>query len=138
MVAMSELTVADRLEIQEVLARYCHCIDRGRWDAFPELFSDDCRLDLSQVMGLYEGRDGIRRFVDTLKPLGVFMRHLVTNVVIRGDGERAHVESYVVAVTGSPQTPNRTTGFYDDELVKQNGRWKLHRRRLALDTAPQA
>jgi hypothetical protein len=25
------------------------------------------------------------------------------------------------------------TGFYDDELVKQNGRWLIRRRRLAVD-----
>ncbi|HEY8513980.1 MAG TPA: nuclear transport factor 2 family protein [Candidatus Binatia bacterium] len=130
---MSQLSVADRLEIQELLSRYCHCIDRGRWDAFPDLFTEDCRLDLSQVMGLYEGRSGLQAFVDTMKPLGIFMRHLVTNVVIDGDGERAHVESYVVAVTGSEANPTRTTGFYDDEVVKQDGRWLLHRRTLTLD-----
>lgn len=130
---MSELTTADRLEIQEVLARYSHCVDRGRWDALPGLFTADCVLDLSQVMGRYEGHDGVRQFAATLAPLGVFMRHLVSNVVIEGAGERARVECYVVAVTGSAATPTSTTGFYDDELVKQNGRWLLHRRRLALD-----
>lgn len=135
---MSELTTTDRLQIQEVLARYSHCIDRGRWDALVELFTADCQLDLSQMMGLYEGHAGVRKFSETLAPLGLFMRHLVTNIVIEGDGERAHVESYVVAVTGSAATPSRTTGFYDDELVKQNGRWLLHRRRLALDVAKKS
>lgn len=130
---MSELTTTDRLAIQEVLSRYCHCIDRGRWDRLPRLFTEDCRLDLSQVMGLYEGQAGIRQFTETLAPLGVFMRHLVTNVVIEGDDARARVESYVVAVTGSAETPSRTTGFYEDELLKQDGRWLLHRRRLTLD-----
>ena len=31
---MSELTTADRLAIQETLHRYCHCLDRGRWEEF--------------------------------------------------------------------------------------------------------
>lgn len=130
---MSELSTGDRLAIQEVLARYSHCIDRGRWDGFADLFTEDCRLDLSQLMGLYEGREGIAKFRSTLEPLGVWMRHLVTNVVIEGDSERAHVECYVTAVTGSAANPSRMTGFYDDELVKQNGRWLLHRRRLTAD-----
>jgi hypothetical protein len=130
---MSELTTADRLAIQEVLARYSHCIDRGRWSKLAELFTEDCRLDLSQLMGAYDGQAGIAQFVATLEPLGVFMRHIVSNVVIEGDADRAHVECYVTAVTGSPATPNRMTGFYDDQLVKQNGRWLLHRRRLAVD-----
>jgi len=130
---MSELSTADRLQIQEVLARYSHCVDRARWDAFPALFTENCRLDLSQLMGVYEGHAGIRQFVETLQPLGVFMRHLVTNIVIDGADDHAHVECYVTAVTGSAANPNRMTGFYDDELVKQNGRWLLHRRRLMAD-----
>ena len=84
-------------------------------------------------MGLYEGHTGVRQFAATLAPLGLFMRHMVTNIVIEGDGEHVKVESYVVAVTGSATTPSSTTGFYDDELVKQSGRWRIHRRRLALD-----
>jgi hypothetical protein len=132
---MSELSTADRLAIAETLAQYCHCLDRGRWDDFAALFTPDCRLDLSQVLGSYEGTAGIGQFCDTLRSLGVFMRHLVTNVVIRGDGERAQAESYVTAITGAPGKTQQTTGFYDDELIKRDGRWLLHRRRLTLDVA---
>jgi hypothetical protein len=129
---VSELSTTDRLAIAETLSRYSHCIDKGRWEEFATLFTPDCRLDLSQVLGCYEGRDGIRQFCAMMQPLGLFMRHLVTNVVLRGDGERAQAESYVVAITGSPGAPP-TTGFYDDEFVKRDGRWLLHHRRLTLD-----
>jgi hypothetical protein len=131
---MSELTAADRLAIQETLHRYCHCLDRGRWDEFAALFTDDCRLDLSQVLGLYEGASGIRQFCDTMRAVGLFMRHLLINVVIEGDGAHARTEAYVVAITGPRGgTPQQTTGFYEDELLKRDGRWLLHRRRLTLD-----
>jgi hypothetical protein len=130
---MSDLSADDRLAIHEVLSRYCHSIDRGRWDEFGELFTDDCRLDLSQVMGLYEGKAGIQTFAETIRKIGIFMRHITTNVVIRGDGQRARAESYVIAITGSEANANQTTGFYDDELVKVGGRWRLRSRRLALD-----
>jgi hypothetical protein len=130
---MSELTTADRLAIQETLHRYCHCLDRGRWDEFAALFTDDCRLDLSQVLGLYEGAAGIRQFCDTMRSVGLFMRHLLINVVVEGDGDRARAEAYVLAITGQRGAPQQTTGFYDDELVKRGGRWLLHRRRLTLD-----
>ena len=132
---MPQLTTEDRLAIGEVIARYCHCVDRGRWDEFIELFSDDCRLDLSQALGLYEGKAGVGKFVETMKGLPIVMRHLVTNVVIRGDGEHARSECYVLAITGSGAQTNQTAGFYDDEFVKQNGRWLLRARRLMLDGA---
>jgi len=131
---MSDLTAADRLAIHEALSRYCHCLDRGRWEEFAALFTDDCRLDLSQVLGLYEGAAGIRQFCETIRGTGVVMRHLVTNVVVDGDGDRARAQAYVLAITGPPgRTTQQSTGFYDDELVKREGRWLLHRRRLTLD-----
>jgi hypothetical protein len=132
---MSDLTTADRLAIQETLSRYCHYLDRGRWDEFAALFTDDCCLDLSQVLGRYDGPAGIQQFANTLRAVNLFMRHLVTNIVIEGDGDRARVAAYVIAVTGAPgSAPRQTTGLYEDELVKREGRWLLHRRRLTLDT----
>ena len=134
---MSHLTTEDRLAIQELLHRYCHALDRGRWDEFASLFTDDCCLDLSQVLGRYEGAAGIRQFADVIGGAKFFMRHLVTNVVIDGDGERARAAAYVTAITGPPGPSQRqTTGLYEDELVKRGGRWLLHRRHLALDVPP--
>jgi hypothetical protein len=131
---MSELTTADRLAIHETLHRYCHCLDRGRWDEFATLFTDDCRLDLSQVLGLYEGAAGIRQFCESMRSVGLIMRHLMTNIVVDGDGERARAESYVMAITGAPDASRQqTTGFYEDELVKRGRHWLLRRRRLTLD-----
>src|SRR5262249_32186817 len=86
----------------------------------PEPGGGQCRLDLSQVMGLYEGKAGVRKFADILRGLPIVMRHLVTNVVIRGDGERARSECYVLAITGGEGQSGQTPGFYDDEFVKQN------------------
>ena len=134
---MSELTAADRLAIQETLYRYCHHLDRGRWQEFAALFTPDCCLDLTPLLGRYEGAAGIEQFAETLRELNVFLRHLVTNVVIEGDGERARAVAYVIAISGPPGPAQRqTTGLYEDELVKHDGRWLLHRRRLTLDVPP--
>ena len=86
---MSHLSADDRLAIHEILATYCHALDLGRWEEFAGLFTDDCRLDFGSLMGVYEGREGVRRFSERIQSLGLFMRHYTTNVVVRGDGERA-------------------------------------------------
>jgi hypothetical protein len=136
--AMGTLSTDDRLAISEVLSSYCHGVDRRQWGLFRSLFTSDIRLDLSQALGIFEGSDGIERFIATIDALPITMRHLVTNIVIEGDGERARVQSYVVALTGEPGKMQRGTGFYDDELVKTEGRWRLRHRRLLLDgAAPQ-
>jgi len=130
---VSAFSSDDRLAIAEVLAAYCHAIDQGRWDELPALFTEDCRLDFGEVMGVFEGRDGLRRFSDMLRGTGLFMRHYSTNLVLRGDGQRAHADSYVLAITGPAGSRSPTTGRYEDELVKVDGRWKLRERRAVIE-----
>ena len=131
---MSELSSDDRFAIAEVMAAYCHAIDLGRWEGFPDLFSEDCRLDFGSLMGVFEGTAGVRRFVETMQGLGLFMRHYTTNTIVRGDGDRARAESYVLALTGPPGSSSQTTGRYEDDLVKVGGRWRIRVRRAILDT----
>lgn len=130
---MVQLTAEDRLAIAEIVARYCHIIDLGRWDQLPALCTSDCRLDFGNVMGVFEGTDGVRRFADMLGGIGLFMRHYTTNLVLEGDGERARGECYVLAITGPPGSSHQTTGRYEDEFVKVDGRWRLRVRRALLD-----
>jgi SnoaL-like protein len=132
--AMSQLSPEDRVAISELMGAYCHAIDLGRWDELPEMFTSDCRLDFGRLMGVFEGTEGVRRFADTLRGIGIFMRHFTTNIVVRGDGDRARAESYVLAVTGAPGSSAQTTGRYEDELVKVAGRWRIRVRRALLDT----
>ena len=131
---MNQLSAEDRVAIAEILAAYCHAIDLGRWEGFPALFTDDCRLDFGSLMGVFEGHEGVARFVDTMSRLGLFMRHYTTNLVVTGDEQRARAESYVLAITGAPGSSSQTTGRYEDELVKRDGRWRIRVRRALLDT----
>ena len=131
---MSELSSEDRQAIAEIMAAYCHAIDLGRWEDFATLFTEDCRLDFGSVMGVFEGAAGVGRFAETMQRIGLFMRHYTTNVIVRGDGERARVESYVLAITGPPGSSSQTTGRYEDEFVKVGGAWKIRVRRALLDT----
>ena len=126
---MSQLTVQDRLDIQELMAVYSWCIDFGGWDALPELFTDDCTLDFGKLMGKHEGKDAVRGFANMLKGAGLTMRHYVTNCIITGTGEEAEAKTYVLAFTGQLGSLTPTTGRYEDVLRKQDGRWRLHVRR---------
>lgn len=131
---MSALTADDRLAIMELLARYCRCIDQQRWDELPALFTDDCVVDFGKVMGVHEGKAGVATMARMIGGTGLFMRHYSTNVVIEGDGERVTVDSYVLAYTGTgPGSLMPTTGRYEDEMVKRDGRWLLRRRRGVIE-----
>jgi len=130
---VSQLSTEDRLEIAELVARYCWAIDQRRWDGFLDLFTDDCRLDFGDVMGVFEGRAGIERFTTVMTGLDLFMRHYSTNLVVEGDGREAQARSYVLALTGSGAGRNPATGRYEDRLVKVNGRWRIRERRAVIE-----
>jgi hypothetical protein len=130
---VSQLSTDDRLQIAEIVARYCYAIDQRRWDDFYDLFTDDCRLDFGNVMGVFEGQEGLRRFTATMSGLDLFMRHYTTNLVVRGDGEQARAECYVLALTGTGVGRNQATGRYEDDLVKAAGRWRIRQRRAIIE-----
>jgi hypothetical protein len=104
---VSQLSTDDRLGIQEAISRYAHALDAGRWDDLAALFTADATLDVGP-MGVYEGTAGVRRFGDLLGPMGL-------------------------AFTGEPGAQRPNTGFYEDDLVKRDGRWLFQRRRVLLD-----
>ncbi len=130
---MSELSVQDRLDIQELMAVYSRAIDFGRWEELPDLFTDDCTLDFGKVMGTHQGKDAVRAFANMLKGTGLTMRHYVTNCIITGGGDRAEATTYVLAFTGQKGSLTPTTGRYEDRLRKQGGRWLLQERRGIIE-----
>jgi 3-phenylpropionate/cinnamic acid dioxygenase small subunit len=130
------LAADDRLAIHELLARYCRVIDFGLWDEFPSLFTSDCVIDFGELMGVHEGPEGVRRLAGMIGGTGLMMRHLVANVIVeRAEADRADVWCYVLALTGSdPTSLMITTGRYEDEVVKRDGRWLIRRRRAVIET----
>ena len=135
---MSALTVEDRLDIQDLMARYSRAIDFGRWDELPGFFTEDCTLDFGKLMGSHRGRDAVRGFADVLAGTGLTMRHYVTNCIIEGVGDRATATTYVLAFTGQIGSLMPTTGRYEDELRKVGGRWLLHVRRGFIEMPGQS
>ena len=134
---MAALTTEDRLAIQELMALYSRAIDFGRWEEMPEFFTDDCTLDFGALMGQHRGKDGIRACAGTLSKLGLTMRHYVSNCIITGDGENAEATTYVLAFTGPKGSLQPTTGRYEDQLRKVDGRWLLHVRRGIIEMPGQ-
>lgn len=84
------VSALDQLEIQELVTRYNHAIDRGDVDAWVECFTPDGAFE--GIFGRIEGRAALHAFATALAtgPEGERfrpMRHWTTNFVIDLDGE---------------------------------------------------
>jgi len=132
---MSPETVADHLEIQQVLYRYCRGVDRGDAALIASVYHPDGIDEHGPWKGL--GRDFVPVVVKHMDALGVIGQHHITNVLIEVRGNEADVESYYIAyhpeITADGPGHALTCGRYLDRFEKRDGRWAIAHRRVVLD-----
>lgn len=136
------LTVEDRLEIQELLARYNWAIDTDDASAFADTFTE--RGEFVTKAKVFTGRAELLELVAYLheKRAGDAQRslfHNVSNVVLEGDAARVR---FIAQLIGPRISADGVTtlqlGWYDDVLEKVDAGWRFARRhfRLWSDEAP--
>ncbi len=134
---MAELEA--REAIRALLLDYGRLLDAGDFAGYAALFAEDG--EWVGGLGRFQGRAAIRAMLeDNLAP-GPRERltslHLMSNEVIEVDGERATARSrWFFIVTGEDGAPRLLlAGRYEDELVREGGRW-LFARRAAYGDIP--
>ncbi|NNE75262.1 MAG: nuclear transport factor 2 family protein [Acidimicrobiales bacterium] len=119
------LSVEDRLDIGELLARYGHIVDEQEWHRAGELFTDDCVYDMTDFdMGIAIGTDAVVEMWTgpTAKhPLA----HHATNVVITDDDGVIRVISKGIGVGRGGRVGSVT---YYDVVAKTEQGWRFTQR----------
>src|ERR1051326_8128505 len=125
--------------IREVMAEYCFHLDEGRFDEMAALFTADGTWETAfgsatGAVAVAALARRIREKAGPNRPRGV---HLVTNIVIALDGDRARVRSNWTVVQNGPNGPGiGSGGAYADEMVKEEGRWRFRHRKIDRFIAP--
>ena len=125
--------VEEKDAIREVLAEYCFRLDDGRFAEMAALFTEDGTWDTA--FGKATGRPAIAELARRLRTRVAEPRpravHLVTNIAIALESERATVRSNWMVMQNSPEGPRiGSGGAYDDEMVKEGGRWQFRYRKI--------
>ena len=134
---------ADRAEIENLQARYLFALDWQDPDAYASTFAPEGVLDWAG--GVVNGREAIRKEVVGMRATFVKraadeapkrpsrLRHMITSVVLKIDGDRATGRAYWFEIDNNTSTRAPIVsgyGHYDDELRKVDGRWLFTRRRI--------
>lgn len=121
----------DKVEIQELTARYANAMDDMDLDAWMATWDGN---------GLWKG--GLGEFQGTQKLKELFAalgdriknrRHVMTNFVIDADGDLADQRCYMLVFDRVNEARLIASGVYNDRLIKTDGKWKFLERRVALD-----
>lgn len=134
--AISTLDVQTRLDVHELLSRYCHLIDHGAGAAFSDLFTSDAVVEVGDEMRLV-GRAEIATVPDMVQQRGGgAWRHQATNVIIdRGDHPRhLRVGAYLLVIDWS--NGGALAGFSEYRLdLRKTCHWQIAG--LFASTCPQ-
>jgi uncharacterized protein (TIGR02246 family) len=128
----------DREEIHALFMRYREYLDEKDFSGYAELFADDG--EFVAAMASAKGRAAIEELVDGMR--GSLLTavvgddlHIVVNPEIAVDGDRATARStWIYVVRGDDGGPSLCkVGHYEDELVREGGRWRFARRFAPMD-----
>lgn len=122
-------------EIRQLFVDYGRHLDAGDVEAYAELFADDGEILLGPI-GRAKGRPAIVELMTKVRERARTPSfHLVTNPVIRLDGDRATAEVLwtVIRPDAEGKLEVAMFGRHLDELVRERGRWRFAKRRGKID-----
>jgi hypothetical protein len=124
------LGAQDKVEIQELSARYANAMDDADVQAWMNTWARDGVWEGG--IGKFSGADKLREVLPSLGDRIKNRRHIMTNFVIEGDGVEATQRCYLLIVDRAKQAPP-ITAVYLDRLKKVDGRWLFAQRTVEID-----
>jgi hypothetical protein len=122
--------VADRIAIEQQLARYCRAIDTGDWDLLDAVFAPDAILDYTSPGGIRGAFPEVKAWLAQVLPLFPIRQHYVTNVEVDITGDTAISRAYLYNPMGRRGDDGQvslfvTGGVYRDQWRRTPGGWRI-------------
>ena len=124
--------ISDRLEIQDLLARYSHAIDRRDWDALDDIFTHDAMIDYTAMGGARGTLPEIKTYLAAALAYFIGFQHLVATSALTITGDTAVARTIchnpmIIEVDGA-EWPFFCGLWYNDTLVRTQNGWRIRER----------
>lgn len=125
--------ISDRLEIQDLFARYSFAIDERDWDALDRIFTPDARIDYSETGGAKGSFAQIKAWLPAALERFPMFQHMVATTKLEISGDEATSRTILF----NPMTHRADDGaeqvffiglWYRDRLVRTGEGWRIAER----------
>lgn len=125
--------ISDRLEIQDLFARYSFAIDDRDFDALESIFTPDAIIDYSETGGAKGTVGEIKAWLPVAMKRFPMFQHMVATTKLKLDGDKATSRTILF----NPMTFRKADGqdqvffiglWYRDELVRTSDGWRISSR----------
>jgi 3-phenylpropionate/cinnamic acid dioxygenase small subunit len=128
----SEISVEERIAIDDLLTRYATAIDGLDWELLDTVFTGEAHLDYRSAGGVEGSYPEVRQWLAEVLPLFDVTQHLVVNREFRRRDDGIHARSCFLNVNrlqvdGKPWQFT-VGGRYHDSLVDTPSGWRIAHR----------
>jgi SnoaL-like domain len=123
--------VKDELEIRGLAEKFSDAANRKDGEAFQALWAKDATWKIGPPINMeFKGKDSMGPSVTHMLGLWDFFVQLSGPGVVTINGDKATARFYVneIARKADDKSGNYNLSMYDDELVKENGKWVFIKR----------
>lgn len=122
-------TGADRVAIQDLMARYAYAVDAKRWDSLAEVFATGAEVDFVANGGIKDTWPAIGDWLATAMSGFTACQHYLSNFATDVDGDHASSRFYVftqmiTVQDGSDQIVS-DGGYYHAGFVRTPAGWRV-------------
>jgi hypothetical protein len=122
--------ISDRLEIEELLVRYCYAVDDRDWEAYRNVFTPDAVLDDTVTGGIRSGVEEHVAFMKRALSKILISQHAISTLLldIRGDqaSARVHCSCPMVVDLGEGKKQVFFQGlWYRDRVERTLKGWRI-------------
>ena len=132
--------IEDIVEIEQLLNRYCHAVDRGTVSDIMEVFHEDgVLLPRYQSEESFKGKEAVRgwyeKYDKTARDQTRSLRHTISTPMIQVDGNQATSVCYLDAdgIDSGSGRAFQVLGRYEDRLIKDDRRWWIAERAIVVE-----
>jgi 3-phenylpropionate/cinnamic acid dioxygenase small subunit len=118
-------TLADRIEINDLLTRYATAVDTKDWALYRTVFTPDAFIDYESAGGVKGTFDEVLAWMETTMAGFPMTQHLVANVAVQLDGDAATVRAMFYNPMQMGNGKNFFCGgWYNHQLVRTAEGWR--------------